>query len=303
MAGPAVTVCIMTCALMLTVCPPGLSRAGENPADAPDGRIIRKVEQDTDQDGRIDQIAHLDGSANPVLLEIDTSGDGHMDTRQYYANGDLIRIEKEIADTSPMVVVDFFENGRRMRHEKQHPDGRIAEVILFDAEGTSLVRRSDTTGDGRFDTVQRFDDPQWSLVIEVHDDNGALQERRAYSDAVLRAREVFDVDTGRPTLVEKYDEKGRITLAREASKNGGPLDMTWHYDENEVAVTAERDTSGDGRVDTWYYYVNGRIDRVAEDRNGDGRPDLWETYDASGAIISSSEDLNLDGTPDMEKTY
>lgn len=231
MAGSAVTVCMMACALMLTVCPPELSHAGENPADASDGRIIRKVEQDTNQDGRVDQIAHLDGSGNPVLLEIDTSGDG------------------------------------------------------------------------RFDTVQRFDDPQWSLVIEVHDDNGALRERRAYSDAVIRAREVFDPDTGRPTLVEKYDEKGRITLTREASKDGGPLDMTWHYDENEVAVAAERDTSGDGRFDIWYYYKDGRIDRVAEDRNGDGKPDLWETYDASGAIISSSEDLNLDGTPDLEKIY
>jgi hypothetical protein len=142
------------------------------------------------------------------------------------------------------------------------------------------------------------------MVVEMYTGNGKiLQERRAYKADVMRIKEVFDPETGRPTLVEKYDEKGRITQTREATGDDGPLDVTWHFDENEVGVACEKDTTGGGRIDTWYDYVDGRIQRVAEDRNGDGRPDLWETYDAAGAIISRSEDINLDGTADIEKTY
>jgi antitoxin component YwqK of YwqJK toxin-antitoxin module len=490
----------LTAALMLGGSAPGLpdsSRAMEK-QETIHSQAVRVIEQDSDQDGRVDRIAHVDEEDNLVLLEIDSTGDGRMDTRQYYRNGQLDRIVSHTLAPSPMTVTDYFENGNRRRHQKQDQAGRIREsidfdeneepllwerdtsgdgrvdtvyqyennrpvkslhdtagngamntvrhyrdgelteelrdtsgngafdvrltfregmavsreedtdhdgimdrftefdktgtpvrqvlyepgrkepvrIILFDNQGRirkveadtggdgrmdsfqyfkngvmvnveqdrngdgiidswhyyeegQMVRveqdRSfngnidarmeykegnqtrawlDTTGDGRFDTVQRFDDPAWSMTVEMYNGDGnILRERRAYKDDVMRLKEVFDPETGRPTLIEAYDEKGRITQTREAARDGGPLDMIWHFDDNEVGVAAEKDTTGDGRIDTWYYYVNGRIDRVAEDRNGDGRPDLWETYDASGAIISRSEDINLDGTPDIEKTY
>jgi hypothetical protein len=103
--------------------------------------------------------------------------------------------------------------------------------------------------------------------------------------------------------VEEFGSNGRIVLSREAEKQGAGLNLTWHYDADENAILAEKDSDGDGRTDVWYYYEKDRITRVEEDRNRDGKPDLWETYDAAQVVVMRSEDLDFDGTVDIEKRF
>jgi hypothetical protein len=51
------------------------------------------VQQDTNKDGKIDRIAHLDEHGKIIKLEIDSNADGAMDRFQYYAHEQVIRVE------------------------------------------------------------------------------------------------------------------------------------------------------------------------------------------------------------------
>ena len=53
------------------------------------------VTRDTDNDGRIDQIACFDEGGKIIKLEIDSNSDGDMDRFQYYKNEQVIRIETD----------------------------------------------------------------------------------------------------------------------------------------------------------------------------------------------------------------
>jgi len=75
--------------------------------------------------------------------------------------------------------------------------------------------------------------------------------------------------------------------------------MIWLYDDEEKAVTAEKDREGDGRPDIWYRYRAGKLTQLEEDTNRDGKPDLWEFYDESEALIRRARDFNFDGQPDL----
>ena len=130
-----------------------------------------------------------------------------------------------------------------------------------------------------------------------------MKERRCFLDNILRKREIFDARSAVPVLEEEYGPDGKIIISREAEKGSLRLNLTWHYDSQGNAVSAERDSDGDGRVDIWYYYKDGRIARVVEDRNRDGRPDLWEIYDSSQKVAMRKEDVDFDGTADIEKRF
>jgi hypothetical protein len=116
---------------------------------------------------------------------------------------------------------------------------------------------------------------------------------------VLRFKRVDETGDGTPDLEEEYDPSGRLVKSRESDVDSGRFSLTWHYNEQEEAVRAEKDTDGDGVPEIWFHYENGRITHVEEDRNGDGVPDLWEIYDQSGALVERREDLDFDGIADV----
>ena len=57
---------------------------------------IRSVEQDTDGNGKTDQVVHLDATGTLRRLAADTDEDGRMDTVQFYENGVVVRIERDV---------------------------------------------------------------------------------------------------------------------------------------------------------------------------------------------------------------
>ena len=56
---------------------------------------VDAVRQDTDKDGKIDQVAFFDKEGRPVRLEIDSNGDGAMDRVQHYSDGKVVKIERD----------------------------------------------------------------------------------------------------------------------------------------------------------------------------------------------------------------
>lgn len=231
---------------------------------------------DENGDGRPEQTIRFDAMGNLVSVESDTNGNGSPDTWQQYESGKLVRLDQ-----------DRDHDGRR-------------DVTVAYIDGKVVQTSLDTTGDGKWDTVQRSDDPVWSMVTEVdRNEDGRPEERLSYAGDILRRKEAFQEETGSLILRIEYDEQGRIKLSEEAADGAPYLNLVWHYDEKGNAVLAEKDSDGDEKPDIWYHYRQGRMVSLEEDRNRDGKPDFWQTYDDSQNPSSQREDLDFDGVADV----
>jgi hypothetical protein len=220
-----------------------------------------------------------DARGIPAKALIDTNRDGKPDTFQYYQDGEIARVEQDRNHDGRIDGRTTFRGGKRQRGEL------------------------DGDGDGRFETLQRFDDPRWSMVVETDGDgDGRCEALAYYKQETLRRKETIDPATGLPARIEEFGPDGRIVRSREKAPGAAGGNIDWTIDGNESAVRAEQDSDGDGRPDLWYHYAEGHIERVEEDRNRDGRPDLWEEYDRSGAVVSRREDLDFDGVADIRKS-
>lgn len=70
------------------------------------------VKRDTNKDGKIDQIAHLDKDGKITKLEVDSNADGIMDKFQYYKKGEIIRVERDTNYDQKIDTWDYFEQGK-----------------------------------------------------------------------------------------------------------------------------------------------------------------------------------------------
>lgn len=83
-----------------------------------EGRPLRE-EADRDFDGRIDEVTHFtDGRVS--LQEIDTSGNGMIDTKIFYEAGQPVRAERDMANRSTIAEWrpdrwEYYEDGRTVR--------------------------------------------------------------------------------------------------------------------------------------------------------------------------------------------
>lgn len=234
---------------------------------------------DEDRDGQPEQTIIYNKQGNIDRAFSDTNRDGRIDVWQYYRQGTLKRAEQD-RNHDGEVDVEFEYN-----------DGQQVRLIM------------DNDGDGHFETHTAFDSAKWTKVTELIDKAGRVGRRLSYLGKVLRKKEVFDTKTGRLAKIEEFDQTSKIVMSKEAPNKTGELNLTWHYDGQENAVAAEKDTDGDGLTDIWYHYENGRVKRIEEDRNKDGKPDLWETYDAAQVLVYQSKDLDFDGTADIERRF
>ena len=69
----------------------------------------RIVKRDTNEDGKIDQIAHFTEDGKISKLEIDNNGDGTMDRFQYYENEEIIRAERDDDYDRRVDTWDYFK--------------------------------------------------------------------------------------------------------------------------------------------------------------------------------------------------
>ena len=95
------------------------------------------VRQDTSEDGKIDQAAHIDERGKITKLEIDNNADGLMDCFQYYDSDEVIRVERDTNHDKLIDSWDYFEMTRlRIESHKKYPDtARIRRI-----EGRLTVR-------------------------------------------------------------------------------------------------------------------------------------------------------------------
>jgi len=116
----------------------------------------RRIEKDTNGDGKPDEIAVLDDGGKILRLELDTNRDGVMDRFQVYQDEKLVRIESDSDFDGRVDCTDFFEKGKRRRQERLGKSGKVCQITHFDEQERPASMKKDTTGNGLFDVIYTF---------------------------------------------------------------------------------------------------------------------------------------------------
>ena len=118
--------------------------------------LVRRLDYDTDQDGRTDMRAYLE-NGRAVRIEADGNGDGVVDRWEYYRpDGQLDRLGTSsesdgVEDTWVMV-----QTGDQMQVDVSTRRDGIADRHEFHQHGVLVRTEQDTNADGRLDQWQYF---------------------------------------------------------------------------------------------------------------------------------------------------
>lgn len=120
---------------------------------------LRLLTYDSNGDGRPDMWSYMDG-AEVVRIEIDNSGDGAIDRREYYTDArTLDRVEIALAHDGRFTRTEFYEGGTIVRAEE-------------DADGNGAADKWETYVNGAVSSVafdtQRSGRPTRRLVYEAN---------------------------------------------------------------------------------------------------------------------------------------
>lgn len=143
---------------------------------------LKKIEKDTDNDGKIDRIIHVTDKGLTERFDIDTNADGVMDRFQYYENGVMVCAERDTDFDGVIDAKDFYEKEKRVRFEQLDKSGRLNQTIDFDAQERPREFRRDTTGNGLLDTVYVYVDGAMPLSTQDTNADGKVNIRVRYKN-------------------------------------------------------------------------------------------------------------------------
>ncbi len=134
------------------------------------GRLER-IERDSNNDGKVDQISHHAGQKNPALVEVDSDFDGHIDRWEYYQpDGKLVKIGATRQGGAPDTWVFTDDKGQVVRREYDDDrDGRVDRVEEI-SNGRVTWSQVDSDRDGKIDRWQLW--AQGRLAAEDLDTDG-----------------------------------------------------------------------------------------------------------------------------------
>ena len=131
-----------------------------------------------------------------------------MDTFQYYVDGVIVRLEKNLDNEPGIDMRTYFKDGRKVRQERLDDDGHVYQAIDLDAAGKPFEIREDTNADQRMDTVYHIEKGQITRITRDQDGDGATNALELYRNGALMERRI---DTNGDGAVEErllFDEDG-----------------------------------------------------------------------------------------------
>jgi antitoxin component YwqK of YwqJK toxin-antitoxin module len=282
------------------------------------GTLTKRL-QDKDQDGFAENVILFDGSASPRRSFHDLDGDRFRETVRLYTRGEVVRQEKTTGPGGRLCERVLFAKGQPQTLQRFSGNATLPSEILEFKDGHPVVRKRDTTGDGRMDERVDLDAKGQPLRMEQDTDgngkvdrislftNGSLASQRVdenhdgFFETTIRLRKEKPVrmerDTDRdekPEVVILYDDQGRTSSLTMDQSGNGRMD-TWQTYENDILQKIRRDTTGNGRVDTEVVFVNGTKDRLVRDADGDGYFETAQYYGRDGWDMVLERDAGKGG--------
>jgi antitoxin component YwqK of YwqJK toxin-antitoxin module len=268
------------------------------------------MRQDTNEDGKIDQVALFDKRGRIIKLEIDSNADEVMDRFQYY--------EKER---------DYFESGKRTRHERLSSDtGQVIQVVQFDSQERPLKMQKDTTGDGLFDSIYHFKEGMLSSYTKDTDADGKPNIWQTYRDDKPLQRRMDNDGDGRVERITNYDAEGLPSESLHDLDRDGRMDAFRSYcqgvlfDEkkdldhdgmyeiitrfkDDQPIEQQKDANNDGHYDIITVFKDSKPHYQEKDSNFDEKKDVFIHFDADGYAERIEEDTRHTGRIDRIRTY
>jgi antitoxin component YwqK of YwqJK toxin-antitoxin module len=287
-------------------------------------KIMRR---DTNEDGKIDQIALFDRRGKLIMIEIDSNADEVMDRFQYYEKEQIIRVERDTDHDRQIDCRDYFEAGKRVRQERSSTDtGRVIQVIQFDSEERPLKMQKDTTRDGLFDSIYHFEEGMLSSYTKDTDGDNKPNIWQTYQDDKPLQRRVDNDGDGRVERIIFYDAEGLPKESRHDLDRDGKMDAFRGYrqgilfDEkkdldhdgrfeiitrfkDDQPIEQQKDANKDGRFDFITQFKNGKPYYQEKDTNFDEKKDVFIHFDADGYAERMEEDTKYTGRIDRIRTY
>jgi hypothetical protein len=191
-------VALACCALAVQGCSGRSARKNIEPVYDPDTGRLQLLRYDSDGNGRVDTVSHMDGT-RVLWIEIDKDEDGRVDRWEYYdAAGKLERVGLSRANDG---VEDAWSY--------MGPDGKVSRVSISTGRNGSISRtefyqadlptnaEEDTDGDGVIDKWESYEAGRLASVAFDSMHRGKPGRRLTYSaDGSVRI-EVDPHGTGR----------------------------------------------------------------------------------------------------------
>jgi antitoxin component YwqK of YwqJK toxin-antitoxin module len=259
----------------------------------------KRIEQDLDRDGRMDQVLIYDDTGIILRVEIEEDHDGVVERLQTYQDGKPVRIERDTDNDKRIDTIDTIENEKRIRQERLDPDGNLVQVSLFDDRENICLMKKDTTADHAFDTLYYFENGELVSSTQDKDNNGRINRWTRYKNQVPFQRKHDDDEDGIMDQVQFFDARGRIEkllkdpFAKEKYR-------THIFFENGEIKTRNRDTNDDGRFDQVTGFENNSPKEQRKDTNHDGKFDVLTRFSsANNGPKTQEKDVDFDGTMDF----
>ena len=152
------------------------------------GGAIRRIDYDTDRDGRVDLRAYL-LNGRTVRIEADGNGDGIVDRWEYYGtNGGLDRLGTA-SESDGVEDTWVVQSGDQMRVDISTRRDGVADRHELHENGILLRAEQDTNGDGRIDQWQRFEHGKLrELLIDTTLASGEPNRRLVYAESGVLQR-------------------------------------------------------------------------------------------------------------------
>jgi antitoxin component YwqK of YwqJK toxin-antitoxin module len=286
----------------------------------------KRMENDLNKDGIIDQVVIYDGSGAILRVEMDENQDGFFEKQQSYENGALVRIERDTNNNQKWDSIDFFENEKRTRQERYDPEGNLTQVSFFNEKQQLTRIKRDTAGDRRFDTIFYFENGNLTSSTKDMTANGVVNAWTTYANELPVKQKIDDNENGTMDRILFFDGKGQLekmftdpfgkdryktiihfksgeihTRHQDMNEDGLDDDVTWF--ENGLPVKRNHDSNHDGRFDITTRFVNGVVRAQEKDTDFDGNPDFFADFDLKGRVSKTREDTAHNGHIDRIRYF
>jgi tetratricopeptide (TPR) repeat protein len=173
-----------------------MRRAGDPKAASPAPELVLSTRVVHTPSGELLARYYFAGrSEHPLLMEEDTSGNGHLDRWVAWVGGTRREIwEEDRGQGLPDVHLVYAPDGRTLvRVELGGGDGQRPERVFVYREGLLRSDFQDTTGDGLFDEILHFgDDGSLALRERDLDHDGRIDVRTTYRSGRMVRREIMN---------------------------------------------------------------------------------------------------------------
>ena len=207
-----VAVALACCALGVQGCRGNSAQKNIEPVYDPDTGRLRQLRYDSDSNGKVDTVSHMDGT-RVLRIEIDKDEDGKVERWEYY----------DAARKLERVGMSRANDGVEDAWSYMGPDGKVSRVAIS------------TRRDGSISRTEFFQADLPTSAEEDTDGDGAIDKWESYEAGRLASVAFDSMHRGRPGRRLTYSPDGSVKVEVDPHGTG-----RWSPEKNEGRSVSKR---------------------------------------------------------------